>query len=88
MSSEKTNKFRENSPIVSIEENDISSAHKNDIEDYEKKPNEKKIKSKSAPKVSDKAAKLENKISFLATHKEVNDYVTNENVGLTYLLKL
>lgn len=36
MSSEKTNKFRENSPIVSIEENDISSAHKNDIEDYEK----------------------------------------------------
>ena len=44
MSSEKTNKFRENSPTVSIEENDISSAHKNDIEDYEKKPSEKKVK--------------------------------------------
>ena len=63
MSSEKTNKFRENSPTVSIEENDISSAHKNDIEDYEKKPSEKKVKSKPAPKVSDKATKLENKIS-------------------------
>ena len=62
MSSEKTNKFRENSPTVSIEENDISSAHKNDIEDYEKKPSEKKIKSKPSPKVSDKAAKLENKV--------------------------
>jgi S-DNA-T family DNA segregation ATPase FtsK/SpoIIIE len=90
MSSEKTNKFRENSPIVSIEENDISSAHKNDIEDYEKKPTEKKIKSKPTPKVSDKAAKLENKISFLERWKQFMAFYKNEQtqkaIGLFVLL--
>ena len=90
MSSEKTNKFRENSPTVSIEENDKSSAHKNDIEDYEKKPTEKKIKSKPAPKVSDKAAKLENKISFLERWQQFITFYKNEQtqkaIGLFVLL--
>ena len=90
MSSEKTNKFRENSPIVSIEENDISSAHKNDIEDYEKKPTEKKIKSKPTPKVSDKAAKLENKVSFIERWKQFIAFYKNEQtqkaIGLFILL--
>jgi S-DNA-T family DNA segregation ATPase FtsK/SpoIIIE len=90
MSSEKTNKFRENSPIVSIEENDISSAHKNDIEDYEKKPTEKKIKSKPSPKVSDKAAKLENKVSFIERWKQFIAFYKNEQtqkaIGLFILL--
>ena len=90
MSSEKTNKFRENSPTVSIEENDISSAHKNDIEDYEKKPSEKKVKSKPAPKVSDKATKLENKISFLERWQQFITFYKNEQtqkaIGLFVLL--
>ncbi len=90
MSSEKTNKFRENSPIVSNEENDISSAHKNDIEDYEKKPTEKKIKSKPTPKVSDKATKLENKISFLERWQQFITFYKNEQtqkaIGLFILL--
>lgn len=90
MSSEKTNKFRENSPIVSIEENKISSAHKNDIEDYEKKPTEKKIKSKPTPKVSDKAAKLENKVSFIERWKQFMVFYKNEQtqkaIGLFVLL--
>ena len=90
MSSEKTNKFRENSPIVSNEENDISSAHKNDIEDYEKKPSEKKVKSKPAPKVSDKATKLENKISFLERWQQFITFYKNEQtqkaIGLFVLL--
>ena len=90
MSSEKTNKFRENSPIVSNEENDISSAHKNDIEDYEKKPSEKKVKSKPAPKVSDKAAKLENKVSFLERWEQFITFYKNEQtqkaIGLFILL--
>ncbi len=90
MSSEKTNKFRENSPIVSNEENDISSAHKNDIEDYEKKPSEKKVKSKPAPKVSDKATKLENKISFLERWQQFITFYKNEQtqkaIGLFILL--
>ena len=90
MSSEKTNKFRENSPTVSIEENDISSAHKNDIEDYEKKPSEKKVKSKSTPKVSDKAAKLENKVSFIERWEQFMAFYKNEQtqkaIGLFVLL--
>ena len=90
MSSEKTNKFRENSPIVSIEENDISSAHKNDIEDYEKKPSEKKVKSKPSPKVSDKAAKLENKVSFIERWEQFMAFYKNEQtqkaIGLFVLL--
>ncbi len=90
MSSEKTNKFRENSPTVSNEENDISSAHKNDIEDYEKKPSEKKVKSKPAPKVSDKATKLENKISFLERWQQFITFYKNEQtqkaIGLFILL--
>ena len=90
MSSEKTNKFRENSPTVSIEENDISSAHKNDIEDYEKKPSEKKIKSKPSPKVSDKAAKLENKVSFIERWEQFMAFYKNEQtqkaIGLFVLL--
>ena len=90
MSSEKTNKFRENSPTVSIEENDISSAHKNDIEDYEKKPSEKKVKSKSTPKVSDKAAKLENKVSFIERWEQFMAFYRNEQtqkaIGLFVLL--
>ncbi len=90
MSSEKTNKFRENSPTVSIEENDITSAHKNDIEDYEKKPTEKKIKSKPTPKVSDKAAKLENEVSFIERWKQFMAFYKNEQtqkaIGLFVLL--
>ncbi len=90
MSSEKTNKFRENSPTVSIEENDITSAHKNDIEDYEKKPTEKKIKSKPTPKVSDKAAKLENEVSFIERWKQFMEFYKNEQtqkaIGLFVLL--
>ena len=90
MSSEKTNKFRENSPTVSIEENDKSSVHKNDIEDYEKKPSEKKVKSKPAPKVSDKATKLENKISFLERWHQFITFYKNEQtqkaIGLFILL--
>lgn len=83
MNSEKTNKFRENSPKVSVEENDLSTNHKNDIEDYEKKSNEKKIKSKPAPKVSDKVPKLENKVSFIERWEQFISFYKNEQTQKT-----
>ena len=83
MSSEKTNKFRENSPIAPIEEKDLSTTHKNDIEDYEKKPTEKKIKSKPTQKVSDKVPKLENKVSFIERWEQFMSFYKNEQTQKT-----